>query len=207
MDADFIVDDETPTPADAKRLYFDLPALQAIDPTFTACGRNFNSGQWVGTSGLIQRADFDLVLEWSEPPRQTRPEAFMGGEQGVLNYVVEKCANAGRITLARTDMMLWSGEDLAKLDIEPIKQRKGDPKILHWAGFKYGEPDFARADIHAYFEREYYARLPFGAIRRPWRLACLMARIRVKRTRNHLASFIKACLRGGRSRHASGRLA
>lgn len=195
IDADFIVDDETPTLADAKRLYFDLPALQRVDPNFTTCGRNFNSGQWVGTSGLIDRSDFENVLEWSEPPRQTHPEAFMGGEQGVLNYVVEKCANFGRISLARTELMLWSGADLAKLDLDQIKSGQGYSKILHWAGFKYGQPDFARQDIHAYFERQYYARLSWGSFKRRWRYVRLMLGLHAKRARHELASRVKAVLR------------
>lgn len=187
--ADFIVDDETPTPADAKRLYFDLPALQKIDPEFVACGRNFNSGQWVGTSGLIQRSDFANVLDWSEPPRQTRPEAFMGGEQGVLNYVVEKCANAGRFSLSRTDLMLWSGEDLASIDLESIRAKRGIPKILHWAGFKYGEADFARRDIHAFFEQQYYSSLPMGSLLRPTRFAKFIAAYHLTKMRHSLAGL------------------
>ncbi len=195
IDADFIVDDETPTPEDVKRLYFDLPALQAIDPTFVACGRNFNSGQWVGTSGLLERSDFELVLEWSLPPKQTHPEAFMGGDQGILNYVVEKCANSGKITLARTDMMLWSGADLAKVNLDQIASRQGYDKILHWAGFKYSEPTFARRDIHEFFERQYYSRLPLGSAKRSWRYAKLMLRIQAIRTRQNLASLAKSFLR------------
>ena len=52
IDADFIVDDGKPSPELVKQLYFDVNKLKKLDPSFTPCGYNFNSGQWVGTSGL-----------------------------------------------------------------------------------------------------------------------------------------------------------
>ena len=68
----------------------------------------------------------------------------MGGEQGILNYVIENCANQKKLTLARIDLMLWLAEDLAKVDLDSIVNKQGYKKILHWAGFKYGEANFAR---------------------------------------------------------------
>lgn len=195
IDADFIVDDNKPSAELVKQLYYDVTALKKLDPCFSPCGYNFNSGQWVGTSGLIRRSDFELVLNWSEPPFQTHPEAFMGGEQGILNYVVENCANQRRLSLARIDLMLWLDVDLAKIDLNTIADKQGYDKILHWAGFKYGEANFARRDIHAYFERQYYARLPWGTFKRRWRYAQIMLRLQAKRAQREVANCVKAMLR------------
>lgn len=169
-DAEFVVDDETQSAEEVKRLYYDLQSLKGIDPTFQPCGKNFNSGQWVGTSGLVRREDFSHVVEWDNPPRLKYPKMFMPGDQGVLNYVLEKLANTGRIQLARCPLMWWAPRDIAKLDIQAMAQGSPYSQIIHWAGCKlYAKEPMPRTDILQFFERYYYSRVPRGQLLRSLR--------------------------------------
>lgn len=56
--AEFLVDEEPQTPADTRRLYYNWRQLLAIDPAARPPRFVFNSGQWFGTAGLLQRQDF-----------------------------------------------------------------------------------------------------------------------------------------------------
>jgi len=174
--AQFVVDDETQPPDEVKRLYFDVGALRRIDPDFRFGGRTFNSGQWVGTPGVVRRDDFSAVVEWAATPRLRHPEYFMPGDQGVLNYVLEKLAGDGRLTLERRPLMLWAPRDLAGVDLPRLAAGGEPPRVIHWAGVKSrrlgGMP---RADILRYFERYYYSRVSFGGVRRPLRAAASAA--------------------------------
>lgn len=161
--AQFIVDDETQPAEEVNRLYFDISAMAGIDPSFVPCGKNFNSGQWVGTAGLIGREDFASVVEWSTPPKLKYPKVFMPGDQGVLNYVLEKFANAGRIELARAPLMWWAPRDLSQLNLAEMAQHSPYSRIIHWAGCKlYGKAPMPRADVLEFFEQDYYSRVRHG---------------------------------------------
>lgn len=187
IDAEFIVDDETQPAEDVKRLYFDVGALCRIDPTFKPCGKNFNSGQWVGTSGIINREDFASVVEWSNPPRLKHPQIFMPGDQGVLNYVLERCANAGRCRLARTKLMLWAPRDISQLDLDALRRQSPYHQIIHWAGCKlYSKERMPRSDILDFFERQYYSRIPGGLLLRKWRNICDFVAYHTRRLRRRL---------------------
>ncbi len=156
---EFLVDDELPTPEDGYRLYFKLDQVHQFDPDFSPCGRNFNSGQWVGTSGVIDRTDFGAVVSWdSVPPRLLRPESFMPGDQGVLNYVIEKLANQSRLSLARVPLMWWAPRDIDELRMDQLATNSPYNRIIHWAGCKMYKDELPRKDILQFFEEEYYER-------------------------------------------------
>ena len=159
----FIVDDETQPPDEIKKLYFDPAALAQLDPSFVPCGKNFNSGQWVGTSGMVTRQDFADVVQWNFPPAIKYPNMFMQGDQGVLNYVLEKSANSGSIGMARAPLMWWAPRDLQDLDIRLMTHCSPYKRIIHWAGCKlYGASPMPRADILDFFEQSYYSKMRGG---------------------------------------------
>ncbi len=164
IEAPFIVDDETQPAEEVKRLYYDLVELNKLDPAFQPCGKNFNSGQWVGTSGLVSRDDFAAVVEWSTPPKLKYPQMFMPGDQGVLNYVLEKLANSGSFELARAPLMWWAPRDIASLDLPAMARSSPYSRIIHWAGCKlYAKDPMPRTDILEFFEQHYYARVRGGS--------------------------------------------
>jgi hypothetical protein len=78
-DSHFLVDNEQMSDANAKQYCYNWEQLCKIDP---------NVQQWFGTAGLVSREEFDPWLEWTMPRKLRYPQHFMGGEMGVLNYVL-----------------------------------------------------------------------------------------------------------------------
>ena len=166
-DAPFLVDEEFPSEIEIRRLYFDWLKLRAIDLGAQAPAFVFNSGQWFGTAGVVKREDFSPWLEWAMPRRLRRPEMFMPGEQGILNYVLNKKTAAGCIEVARRKIMCWPGHSMRGITAESIENRAAEPLIIHWAGMK--KPRLSRmvgADVATFFERQYYRRMPLKTGRR-----------------------------------------
>ena len=169
-DTDFVVDDETQPAHEIKRLYFDLEYLRKIDPEFKFSGKTFNSGQWVGTPGLVSRKDFCEVLHWGNPPELKDPSFFMPGDQGILNYVLSKLAQQGTLSLGRIPLMLWAVRDIEQLDLEQLKDNSPYRKIIHWAGVnKQRLGAMPRADILRFFEQCYFSSMPLGSLKRQLR--------------------------------------
>ena len=166
-DAPFIVDDEMLPDADLKRLYYDWEKLAAIDPDVLKPVHAFNTGQWVGTAGVLTRADFDPLVEWTMPRRLRHPTMFMTGDQGILNYVlIRKQAREG-LNVARRKIMRWPGHSLEGLDVPAIAARRGPPQVIHWAGMKnVFLSKMVAADILMFFERYYYDNMPGRRVRR-----------------------------------------
>jgi hypothetical protein len=164
--APFLVDDERFSDAEFKRLYYDWEALTASDPAAVR-GRAFNVGQWFGTAGLIGREAFDPWLEWTLPRRLRRTDAFMGGDQGVLNYVLLQEEAQGGVEIDRRPLMRWPGHGLDGLDPASVSAGTAPPLVIHWAGMKAnllrGMPG---GDLLQFFEDRYYERLPLGRFRR-----------------------------------------
>ena len=78
-----VVDEETQSEVDTKRLSYDWEKVSRIDhqarpPLFV-----FNSGQWFGTAGVLTRDDFSPWLEWiftqCSEPEAGRPRAWSSG--------------------------------------------------------------------------------------------------------------------------------
>jgi len=173
-DEDFIVDHEDhPDQPDAKfeGLYFRLAALKRWDPDFSFPNFAFNAGQFVGTSGLLGKEDFDGLIQWSAPRKVLQPEIFNYGDQGVLNYVLMKKLAARDVTVARIPFMKWGEEEMNELDLARLDAQSPYPYLVHWAGLRKPRMrDMPRSDILFKFEDYYYSKLPFAAPRRTLRL-------------------------------------
>jgi hypothetical protein len=165
--APFLVDDEQQSEADTKRLYYDWEKVRAIDPCAQAPRFVFNSGQWFGTAGILTHEDFAPWVEWTMPRKLRHPEQFMPGDQGVLNYVLNRKMALGELQVERRRIMRWPGHSMEGLDAETVARRAAMPLVVHWAGLKKArQRDMAGADLLAFFEKLYYERLPAGEGRR-----------------------------------------
>jgi len=179
---DFVVQYEEPAPGFVESHYFDLDKLRALDPGFVFPGFTFNTGQWVGTGGVLSRADFEPLVEWANPPRNLHPDVFKLGEQGLFNYVLMKKAARSEITLDRVWFMNVPGCD----NCPPVRTADlgaSSPHrfVLHWCGLKRPRVrDMALAEVLLHFERLYYSRVPFGIWKGPFRIftSWLMERLR-----------------------------
>jgi len=148
--ADFIIHPE--------RSYYtyDLNLLKAFDPGFSAPDFTFNSGQYVATSGLLQRSDFERVLAWTEPRASLYPDIFKENDQLLFNYLLFKGRAEGRFSVVCRNFYIWADGAIPILKLEMIRRRTSPAMVLHWAGYK--SEDFSqmpRADILNFF-RDYY---------------------------------------------------
>lgn len=171
---DFIIDHEDhPDHPDEKfeALYFRLDQLKRWDPEFKFPNFAFNAGQFVGTSGLFRKEDFDGLIAWSSPRSTLKPEIFNYGDQGVLNFVLMKKLAAKEITVARVPFMKWGEEEMNEFDLARINPESPYPFLIHWAGLRKPRmKDMLRSDILFKFEDFYYSRIAFAAPRRQMRL-------------------------------------
>jgi hypothetical protein len=167
FDADFVVQEEIQPPSRMPELYFDAERIRAsldsgmADPAFT-----FNTGQYVATSGLLSRDDFEQLVVWKEPRRVKHPDMFNPSDQGVLNYVVLRKYAAGSISVARTPFMKWGEAEMSPFEVAFLDRDSPYPYLIHWAGLKKLRlRAMLRADILRHFESAYYHRLTFGSAR------------------------------------------
>jgi hypothetical protein len=172
FDADFVVQEERQPPVSVPDLYFDAAKIRAsLDPALSDPAFTFNTGQYVGTSGLIAREEFGALVEWSEPRRVKHPEMFNPSDQGVLNYVVLEKLRAGAISVARTPFMKWGEREISPFEVAALDEDSPYPYVIHWAGLKkLRMRHMLRADILRHFEAAYYRRLAFGRFRQWARL-------------------------------------
>ncbi len=165
-DAQFIVDDESQSDADTKRLYYDWEALPAGNGHEDRPGFVFNTGQWFGTAGVLTREDFGQLVEW-KMPRRARGEQFKCGEQGILNYVLNQKARRGEIRVERRTIMRWPGHSLEGLSAETVTSGAAPPVIIHWAGMKQTlMRSMPGRDLLFLFEEEYFRRIDNGSLQR-----------------------------------------
>ena len=166
-DAPFFVDDEQLTDADFKRLYYDWTALEKIDPDVQPARNAFNVGQWFGTAGLVRREEFDALVEWTLPRRLRHQQVFMGGDQGVLNYVLLKKEALEGLRIDRRTIMRWPANGVLDLTPEAMKSRTAPPLVVHWAGMKeIFLCNMIGGELLQFFEHYYYTRVPNARLRR-----------------------------------------
>lgn len=174
FDSDFVVQFENQSESEIERLYFSTEQLREWDPSFVFPNYTFNSGQVVGTGGLILRSDFDGLINWNGLRLSLKhPEVFtMGGDQGILNYVLLKKAAQGQITIARVPFMKWFEEELNAFDVDKMTQSSPYPFLIHWAGRKKPRLlKMLRGDILLHFEDLYYRKITRGALKKRTRIA------------------------------------
>jgi hypothetical protein len=163
----FLVDDEQQPDVDTKRLYYDWEKVRVIDPCAQAPRFVFNSGQWFGTAGLLTRDDFAPWIDWTLPRTHRHPECFMPGDQGVLNYVLNRKVAIQGLQVERQPIMRWPAHSMEGLDAERVSTKKALPRIVHWAGLKKTRHrDMLGYDLLRFFETLYYQRLPSGRARK-----------------------------------------
>ena len=168
----FIVDEEEQPESEMRRLYFDWDKFQEFTPPVGRPSFVFNSGQWAGRTGVLCRADFDSWIEWKFPRFLKRPDLFMPGDQGVLNFVLNQKAQRAQLCVARQPLMHWPGNGMEGYAIQTVLNRAAPARVIHWAGLKKLRlAAMPGADLLRYFERAYYASIRNGQTLRLYRAA------------------------------------
>jgi hypothetical protein len=171
-DEDFVVVSENYGTGRIEHHFFSLKKLKELDPGFRFPGYGFNTGQVVATSGVLCRSDFDPFVDW-QASQVRHPDVFKRGEQGLLNYIVQRKMNEGSLTLRRVSFMVWPGEaaNTEHIQVKDFTTEGRHRQLIHWAGLRWGKTleQMPRSDILLHFEELYYNRVPLGAWLRRWR--------------------------------------
>ena len=135
--------------------------MRELDPEFARPRSLFYSGNFVATSGVLRRDDFDRWLEWSSPVELRYPDVFHPGDQGVLNYVLDGAERRGRVTVDRRHFaILASSPELSRIRLAAIRRRASEPFVVHYNGRKPALlMNFPRRELLGFFERVYYSRI------------------------------------------------
>jgi hypothetical protein len=168
VEADFVVEAYGGRPDRIAEEFFDLAALKKFDPDFVFPGYTFNGGQFVGTTGILKRADFEPFVRFGARPEVTRPDVFRLADQGTLNYVLMKKAQVGELTLQRAPFMVW-GPNHSRRTVRRRKLTARSPYffLMHWAGKKRrGFRLLRNGRLLLHFEAYYYSRIPGGRRKR-----------------------------------------
>jgi len=159
--ASFFVDDEFLSDNDFKRLYYDWDEMKKFDPLVQSARKAFNVGQWFGTGGLVTREDFNELVDWTFPRKLKYPHLFMGGDQGVINYVLLKKEAFNELKIDRNTIMRWPANGMNDLTPDKIKDGSAPALIVHWAGMKkVFLSRMVGGALLIFFERFYYSRIP-----------------------------------------------
>lgn len=158
---DFIVEDAIHPPESIRRFYFDPKEVERLYPGFCFPGYVFNAGQFVATSGILNRSDFLPFITFEQPRRFLQPDLFKCGDQGFLNFVLFSKNQEGRLTLRRADFMRCAPEmKREEVDCSRLHPDLGYHFLLHWAGPKtYAFEDAPMQHVLAYFDDIYRQRL------------------------------------------------
>ena len=185
--APFIVDNEEYDPERIPTRYYDWRKVREIDPAAQPPNFVFNSGQWVGTAGLLDRADFDPWVEWTFPRKLRHPTCFFPGEQGILNYVLVQKSMTEGLKVDRREIMVWPGNGMGGLTSALVAQGTAPARIVHWAGVKkFRFSEIIGADLLEYFEMLYFRSIPHKTA---YELAYLQNFV------VHIVSFVRAWLK------------
>lgn len=169
-DPPFLMDEETLPDGEMKRLYYDWDNLSANALPTPRPLHVYNTGQWFGTAGVVDRSEFDDLIEWSMPRQLHFPQFFMTGDQGTQNYVFNRMAHRGREVYGLRTIMRWPPHGMHDITLDAVRNRTAPPVVVHWAGLKKRRiNDMVNSELLIFFEKYYYSRIPLGAVLRPVR--------------------------------------
>jgi hypothetical protein len=154
---DFVLVMEAHAAEAIRRDYFDPEEVERRFPGYAFPGWVSNTGQFVGTTGILRREDFLPYLQRGTP----LDSPFKSGEQGVLNFILHSKLRQKQITLRRLPFMHWPpGMKPDAIDIDRLMGGRGYPFLLHWAGPKTRPfEEMPMSPVLAYFEALYKARV------------------------------------------------
>ncbi len=147
--------------------YFNPDDIIKWDVDYKHTGYGFNTGQWVGTSGIFKRKDLRKFINYDlEPIRLFNDELFKLGEQGLLNYFLFKNQQSKRITL-NINPFMETGDNPKVSAIKSIDSiTKRESMIIHWAGIRTSNiEDAANGWILKYFIDLFYVRIPLKKLK------------------------------------------
>lgn len=116
--------------------YFNYELLQQWDKDFSFPGYSFNTGQFIATTGILTRDDFEEVINWKDYPEIKKSDIFSCVDQGVLNYVLPKQESFKRISIGKADFLIGIRYPIVnEIKLDDLKRTNAKyHSVLHWAG-------------------------------------------------------------------------
>jgi len=172
-DGEFIVRGHQSDDAFQADQYFDPKDLAVIDEDYRHNGIGFNTGQWVGTSGIFKRHELEQFVYLTNPPKLRHPEIFQLGEQGLLNYFLFKNQDLGRIKITSVPFMEIGTNPVAEQVLVKGRHLTFDKSlVLHWAGCRGKTPEQSpNGHLFSFFANRFNEKVPWGYWRR-WMRDC-----------------------------------
>jgi len=113
--------------------YYDWAKLKEFDPKFSYPSYCFNAGQFAWTLGKINYSDFQSIVVSGRHLELTRPDIFHCGDQGAMNYVIQKKDQDGNCTVGRAEFAKWINDPVASnYELANLSAGNGYPVLLHW---------------------------------------------------------------------------
>jgi lipopolysaccharide biosynthesis glycosyltransferase len=155
-----------------RRSIYDFDQLKNIDPDFELPEKFFNAGQMVISTGEYSRGDLDPFVDWCAQAKLRQPQVFQMGDQGIMNYILERDRRSGRISMAYDNFAIFSIDHRCEdLNIESIAGGDGYPCVIHWTGHHHLPllRQMAAWKIVAFYEQFYYSKVQISALSRSYR--------------------------------------
>ena len=193
FDEEFIVSGTKVTEEFQNEQYFKINDLEKFDPDYMNPGYAFNTGQFVATTGIFDRKDFEKYVEWDNPPKLKQEDLFQCGEQGLLNYFLFKQNQLSRISLKSIRFMETADNPLVnKIKEHELVQDCSKKLIIHWAGLRRDRLIKAvNGRLLLFFENYFYSKLKHGKIKQFILNRLILYFISIKRTLKCLFLVLK----------------
>ena len=137
IDEYFVVDEEIQNTERFNEIYYDKSLINQVNYGFRPLEYSFNTGQWFGTSGIIDRSVFNETIHWASPRINKFPDIIKNGEQGHLNYHFHKLEQQNKITIKRLKIMYFPLSFNVHFKWNSLRLKQNNKNfIVHWAGIK-----------------------------------------------------------------------
>lgn len=151
-----------------KNIYFDVRKIEKFNSNYSYPGYFFNSGQLLFKGGFLTKNDLKDYFDFERFPFWKKLDILPLVDQSLLNYIIPVLQHRNLLKVCSDfNFMLWSRSDGArKITLEKIKYDHSSPYLIHWAGDIRTNflSKMNQSDLLIYFEKIYYARIPFGFI-------------------------------------------
>ncbi|RZK38181.1 MAG: hypothetical protein EOO57_04455 [Hymenobacter sp.] len=175
--ADFVLNPDyvlQPTEAQFGQHYYDMATVKKLDPDFVYPGYVFNGGQAIIKTGIVAGELLAPFFDVDNFPYYRRRDVLPHADQSMLNYLLPKLQQEGKLTIAPVEFMWWSdGAEVKNITLEQVKAGTAYKHLIHWAGVtRVANIDqMTRPDILHFFQDFYYSKVPLGGLKKQLHMA------------------------------------
>ncbi|AMW30000.1 hypothetical protein [Arthrospira platensis] len=147
---------------DISRLFFDLEGMKKHFPDFNYQDRPyFVTGVFWGKRGIFSLAEYAELLEF----KNRYPDVFKYGEQGLLNFMIFRALDEGKIHLKTAPMqvLMWNYSQEEMRQRFPLEDGKignrdwhKEACVIHWAGIKPFLVNDVYSDPMTFMQQKFY---------------------------------------------------